>query len=182
MIFWWQKIVWIFKNVHPWSKLFSVIFFKSIISYNFALTFHISTFPSIKPELDVGLIVDFCVFTCFTSFFCMMQGCHKVGAGEALASPVLGQTVNPISTRGTNYARHSTMSPLPGFSDLATALWCDHTIVLEQIKTTKSYDHIMEKLVKTDKKTEINKQSDVNFWLNPIKYRAVSYSLGCTNY
>ena len=28
------------------------------------------------------------------------------------------------------------------------------------------FDHIMQKLVKTGKNTEINKQSDVKFWLN----------------
>ena len=34
---------------------------------------------------------------------------------------VFGQTVNPISTRGAEYTRHSTTSP-PGISDLATGL------------------------------------------------------------
>ena len=43
------------------------------------------------------------------------------GNGEALALPVFGQTVNPISTRGEDYAHHSNSSP-PGLSDLATAL------------------------------------------------------------
>ena len=32
------------------------------------------------------------------------------------------QTVNPISTRGADYAPHSTTSPPPRFLDLATAL------------------------------------------------------------
>ena len=39
----------------------------------------------------------------------------------------------------------------------------------------------MQKLVKTGKYTEINKQSDVKFWLNWIEYGAVSYSLSCTS-
>ena len=39
------------------------------------------------------------------------------------------------------------------------------------------YDHIMQKLVKTGKNTEINKQSNVKFWFIWIKYGAVSYSL-----
>ena len=56
--------------------------------------------------------------------------------------------------------------------------WCDHKIVL-QIKTKQFYDHIMQKLVKTGKNTEINKQSDVKFWLNWIEYGAVYYSLSC---
>jgi hypothetical protein len=47
--------------------------------------------------------------------------------------------------------------------------WCDHNIVL-QIKTKQFYDNIMQKLVKTGKNTEINKQSNVKFWLNWIKF------------
>ena len=39
-------------------------------------------------------------------------------------TPVFGQTVNPISTRGADYAHQSTTSS-PGFSDLATALFTD---------------------------------------------------------
>ena len=35
--------------------------------------------------------------------------------------PMFGRIVNPISTRGADYAHHSTTSPL-NFSDLATAL------------------------------------------------------------
>ena len=46
-------------------------------------------------------------------------GPSQVGGGWAL--PVFGQTDNPISTRGADYAYHSTTGP-PGFSDLATAL------------------------------------------------------------
>ena len=41
---------------------------------------------------------------------------------------------------------------------------CAHKIDL-QIKTKQFCDHIMQKLVKTGKYTEINKQSDVKFWL-----------------
>ena len=51
--------------------------------------------------------------------------------GRAVASGGLGglelpllvfvRTINPISTRGTDYDHHSTIST-PGFSDLATAL------------------------------------------------------------
>ena len=43
----------------------------------------------------------------------------------------------------------------------------------------RSYDHIMQKLVKTGKKPEIDKQSDAKFWFNWMKYEAVSYSLTC---
>ena len=53
---------------------------------------------------------------------------------------------------------------------------CDHKIVLFW-SAEQFYDHIMQKLVKTGKNTEINTQSDVKFWLNWIKYWAVSYSL-----
>ena len=38
----------------------------------------------------------------------------------------------------------------------------------------------MQELVKTGKYTEINKQSDVKFWLNYIKFGAVSHLLSCT--
>ena len=47
------------------------------------------------------------------------QGCRKQGAGR---------TVNPISTRGADYAHHSTTSPL-GFSDIATALYIYFIII-----------------------------------------------------
>ena len=38
----------------------------------------------------------------------------------------------------------------------------------------------MQELVRTGKYTEINKQSNVKFWLNWIKLGAVSYSSSCT--
>ena len=42
-------------------------------------------------------------------------------AGWALAHPEFGSSVNPISTRGADYAHHSTASP-PGFENPAAAL------------------------------------------------------------
>ena len=51
----------------------------------------------------------------------IVHACRKRGGWGALAPPVFGRTVNPISTRGADYAHYSTTS-LPGFSDLATAL------------------------------------------------------------
>ena len=48
-------------------------------------------------------------------------GPSQAGGEGALAPPVFGQTVNPISTRGTDYTHHSTTSP-PRISDLATGL------------------------------------------------------------
>ena len=72
------------------------------------------------------------------------QGRRKVGAWEALAPPMFGRTVNPISTRGADYVRHSTTSP-PKFSDLATALpsifcqkasFCGNLGLLEVYATT----------------------------------------------
>ena len=64
---------------------------------------------------------------------------------------------------------------------LPVFVWCDHKIVL-QIKTKQFYDNIMQKPVKSGKYTEINKQSNVKFWLNWINYGAVSYSLSCTKH
>ena len=46
---------------------------------------------------------------------------RAVASGGALAPLVFGRTVNPISTRGADYAHHITTGP-PGFSDLPTAL------------------------------------------------------------
>ena len=42
-------------------------------------------------------------------------------AGWALAHPEFGNSVNPISTRGADYARHITASP-PGFENPAASL------------------------------------------------------------
>ena len=56
--------------------------------------------------------------------------------------------------------------------------WCAHRMVL-LIKTKQFYEHIMQKLVKTGKYTEMNKQSDVKFWLDGRKYGTVSYSFSC---
>ena len=44
-------------------------------------------------------------------------------AGGALPPPNFGRSVNPVWTRGANYARHITTCPPPGFSDLPMALW-----------------------------------------------------------
>ena len=49
--------------------------------------------------------------------------------------------------------------------------WCDDEIVLFW-SAEQFYDHI-QKTVKTGKNTEINKQSNVKFWLNWMKYVAV---------
>ena len=57
----------------------------------------------------------------FTQNCSMYRAVTSRGAGGALAPPVFGQTVNPISTRGADCTHHSTTSP-PGFSDLATGL------------------------------------------------------------
>ena len=42
-------------------------------------------------------------------------------AGWALAHPEIGSSVNPITTRGADYAHHITASP-PGFENPAAAL------------------------------------------------------------
>ena len=52
--------------------------------------------------------------------------------------------------------------------------WCYHYIVLFWSEE-QYYDHIMQKMGK-----EINKQSDVNFWLDWRKYGTVSYSFSCS--
>ena len=51
-----------------------------------------------------------------------LQARRKRGAGGALAPPVFGKTVNPISTKGTDYA-HLIITGTLRFSDLPTALY-----------------------------------------------------------
>jgi hypothetical protein len=60
------------------------------------------------------------------------------------------------------------------FCVLPVFAWCAHKIVLFW-SAEQFYEHIMQKQVKPGKYTEINKQSDVKFWLNWMKYKAVSY-------
>ena len=47
---------------------------------------------------------------------CRSRGCR--------GAPDLGASVNPISTRQADYAHHMSTAPLPGFSELPTALRC----------------------------------------------------------
>ena len=49
------------------------------------------------------------------------RGVVPEGAGDAMAPPAFGRSVNPISTRGTDYA-HLITTGTTGFSDLPTAL------------------------------------------------------------
>ena len=51
----------------------------------------------------------------------VVPGC----AGCAMAHPDFARSVNPISTRGTDYA-HLITTCTPGFSDLPTALYYRH--------------------------------------------------------
>ena len=54
-----------------------------------------------------------------------IAGPSSGGGWGASAPPNFDRSVNPISTRGADYAHHSTTSP-PGFSDLATGLMYMH--------------------------------------------------------
>ena len=56
-----------------------------------------------------------------------------VGGQGGLAHPEFGSSVNPITTRGTDYT-HLIITGTPGFSDLPTALDC----VVESIKTSQN--------------------------------------------
>ena len=58
----------------------------------------------------------FCANLCAKSHIC-----RPVVPGCAMAHPICGRSVNPISTRGTDYAHLITTGP-PRFSDLPTAL------------------------------------------------------------
>ena len=52
---------------------------------------------------------------------CSSRGVVLGGAGGAMVPPDFGRSVNPISTRGTDYA-HLITTGTPGFLDLPTAL------------------------------------------------------------
>ena len=69
----------------------------------------------------------------------MNKVCRKKGGWGASVPPVFGQTVHPISTRGEDYAHHSTTIP-PGFSDLATALYCSTLFKHGELKVPKVYE------------------------------------------
>ena len=62
----------------------------------------------------------------------MIVGPHGSDAASrwaewALAHPELGSSVNPITTRGADYAHHITASP-PGFENPAAALFLMATL------------------------------------------------------
>ena len=69
-----------------------------------------------------------------TKFGFTRAGVMSLGVSGVTAPPDFGGSVNHISTRGADYAYHSTMSP-PGFSDLATAL---NKIKKKQDETTRT--------------------------------------------
>ena len=52
---------------------------------------------------------------------CMYSDAASGWAGWALAHPEFGSSVNPISTRGADFAHHITACP-PGFENLAASL------------------------------------------------------------
>ena len=53
-------------------------------------------------------------------------------AGWALAHPEFGSSVNPITTRGADYAQRITASP-PGFENLVAALILDPQVCLKKL-------------------------------------------------
>ena len=76
------------------------------------------------------LLKSSCITT--TKFRGVVRGC----AGCAIAQPDFGRSVNPISTRGTDYA-HLITTGTPGFSDLLTALPCAYLVPLRDARATK---------------------------------------------
>ena len=54
-----------------------------------------------------------------------MQKCRPVGAGGTMAPPYFSRSVNPISTKESDYAHHNT-NCYPGFSDPPAALKVAH--------------------------------------------------------
>ena len=63
-----------------------------------------------------------CIASPSLSFLLLLASAAASGwAGWALAHPEFGISVNPITTRGADYAHHITASP-PGFENPAAAL------------------------------------------------------------
>ena len=56
----------------------------------------------------------------------------------ALAHPEFGISVNPITSRGADYAHHITASP-PGFENPAASLLCNNLLV----RTLRELDNII---------------------------------------
>ena len=76
-------------------------------------------------RLDISRSILMAQFIIFCGGKGHMPTCNRDvvpgGAGGAMAPPDFGRSVNPISTRGTDYANLITTGT-PGFSDLPTAL------------------------------------------------------------
>ena len=74
-----------------------------------------------KVRLSEFTRFEFCQYV----FVWFMSSAAASGwAGWALAHPEFGSSVNPITTKGVDYAHHITASP-PGFENPAAALTLD---------------------------------------------------------
>ena len=63
-----------------------------------------------------------------------------------MTHPDFGRSVNPISTRGTDYA-HLITTGTPGFSDLPTALGPDDSKVFNNLHTSLTVKFVVLNLV-----------------------------------
>ena len=71
----------------------------------------------------------------FNEFVQNSWGCSAAAsgwAGWALAHPKFGISVNPITTRGADYAHNITASP-PGFEIPAASLGCDMGMIISEL-------------------------------------------------
>ena len=60
----------------------------------------------------------------FSNLYVQSSAAASGWTGWALAHPEFGSSVNPIKTRGADYAHHLTASP-PGFENPAASLHCE---------------------------------------------------------
>ena len=67
------------------------------------------------------------------------NSCSSQGTCRAVASGVLGISVNLLSTRAGGYAQHITTCSTPGVSDLATALTCLPLQIFGQCATSEQH-------------------------------------------
>ena len=74
---------------------------------------------------------------CLPKYYTVLQGCRKRRGGGIWGgfspSPVFGRTVNPISTRGADYAHPLALPYLKNSRDYGSLLWIGYKITNTQI-------------------------------------------------
>ena len=99
----------------------------------------------------------------------LLRDAARGRAGGAAAPPDFGRSVNPISTRGADYAHHSTTCP-PGFLTLAASLRYRSCLCLTIRLRVGEQENDFQK----QKMFFRSKSSDVNLYLISVVVRSFS--------